>query len=181
MNLCVWHAESDSVCIALGCTIAIYCVASASLDGPSETIDTHAAVINAIRVYANLIITVHDDGSVLVHERYSRRCVVRRSMDDSVWGLSLSLSFGSGICNAQLATSANDHRIAVFDLQQAEPEANHPELQVLEGHRHNIPCLDFTNSDAPILASGSIDSTVRLHERVGGEWGFVGELGMPNW
>lgn len=181
MNLCAWHPESDSAFIALGSTIAIYPATSANIGGPSETIDTHAADINAIRIYANLIITVHDDGSVLVHERYSRRCVVRRSMEESAWGLSLSFSFDNGIGNAQLAASANDHRIVVVDLQKIEPEANYPELQVLEGHRHNIPCLDFSNDETPVLASGSIDSTVRLHERVDGEWTFVGELDMPNW
>lgn len=190
MNLVCFVGET--LYIALGQdihTLPYYNLHPASNNTSTRIFVKTASVINSMKMYPIksgtlstnvMIVTCHDDGSIHVH--HNTTLVFTRQLGAPAWGQCLC-----PIDNL-LFVSANDHKIHVVDLHSND-------VGIIEGHMHNIPCIDYKDK---YLVSGSIDSTVRMWKMVENvqiddgddsnelskkatTWHCMGQLTLPNW
>ncbi|KAI9138767.1 hypothetical protein BKA69DRAFT_1117642, partial [Paraphysoderma sedebokerense] len=127
--------------------------------------------------FEEVLVAVCDDGEVIVwFTNDLNRTPLRFSNEVSTWG---ATTHGPSYL---LAVSANSHQITVWDLRSdlrhaesslstievsdgdnmtTDPLGNGMHKRILQGHQHNIPCIDISDC-GKWLVSTSIDSTVRI-------------------
>ncbi|PHZ08887.1 WD40 repeat-like protein [Rhizopus microsporus ATCC 52813] len=129
-------------------------------------------IINAIKVGnmlgREILVSVSEWGEVCVWEteNLDKPPIILRN-EHKTWGIAIHGEQGL------LAVSANNWKIKIYNL--AEMTKNDPSYTprkalnvlndakevILEGHEHNIPCIDF-NETGEYLASASIDATTKV-------------------
>lgn len=103
----------------------------------------------------NVLVVAGEDGLVKMlvpqtSERQPFKILSLNTDTESTWSMGLSTQLGV------LVTGSNGHRLTCIPL--LDNKSSH---FTLEGHNHNIPCVDIS-SNGEFVASGSIDTTIRV-------------------
>ncbi|GAM24848.1 hypothetical protein SAMD00019534_080230, partial [Acytostelium subglobosum LB1] len=158
LNLLAVSQTARLIFIAESHVLAVY-----SLDNPSHQIafiglDNNDSTINQIRLGLidgeECLITVDDDGFIrLFFVNDLDRQPLRYFNSSSTWGIAMCPT------KPLFAVSANSHNITIWDMSRGDQ--CHYYRRTLQGHRHNIPCIDFS-SCGNFLVSISVDNCIRI-------------------
>ncbi|EFA79094.1 gamma tubulin [Heterostelium album PN500] len=153
LNLLAVSNREKKIFIAESQNIGVY-----DLDNPTTLIETLHLDNNNIKIGITcgqeILVTVDDEGYIrVIFVDDLTRLPLRFFNGSSTWGITICQS------KPMIAVSSNNFKITVWDLSLGE-EA-HYYRKTLQGHRHNIPCVDFS-SCGNYLVSISIDKLVRI-------------------
>ncbi|KAF1800581.1 hypothetical protein FB192DRAFT_1381419 [Mucor lusitanicus] len=186
MNLCAVSNEIPcTFFVAMNYRIHVYTLdtISSPFKDPIKTLTSESAartgggtespfIINAIKVGRMLekevLVSVSEMGEICIWktEDLDEPPLILNNDGIATWGIALHGDQGL------LAVSANNFKIAVFNLAEmttkfGKRSSNEPnylgttEKIELEGHKHNIPNIDF-NETGRYIASVSVDATCRV-------------------
>jgi WD40 repeat protein len=111
-------------------------------------IDINAIIIGKLG-FEEILVVVGDQGIVLVYFTMNiERKPITLMNDSSTWGSAVKGSF--------IAISDNAYKVKIWNMISNE----HQNEYILQGHEHNIPCVDISSKG--ILVSCSIDRTCRV-------------------
>ena len=135
-----------------------------STEPAPRTDDGHdeSQLINALRTGTldgkEILVAVDTHGQVKVWECESLECILTKYVQKSAWSIAFieekevkDKEDGKSSIRGTLAVGSNSHKICLISLR--DPKKN---VEILEGHEHNIPTLD---AHEDYLVSGSIDSS----------------------